>query len=693
MGTLSAIVDAILNLPTYLGIFVLSILNMFVASIAWLCGMLMSLGLNLMEVSIDHFVVNMKQWIEIGLTTNASGVVTNPGVIQNGWNIVGNVANMIFIFALLFVAIATIVGLNYKRYLMTIVIAAVLVNFSLVTTKALVDLSNVAAIGFYNSTATLAASTTIPNLLGGGTHPASVGEFIKKQLDFDTKFSTTSPDRINFSNPNKPPPNSAAAKLQNVIDRIVTNFMKIFFHIVAAYVFYSITLLLITRFIVIVFLMILSPVAFASFPLPQMKSLIFSRWWGSLKNQLLIAPVFFFFFYIVIMMIDKFPSSSFQTSTFSASYSSILSFMIIIGLLIFALQASKELSDSTSNAITGMMRKGVSRTGAAAGRQVGRQVGGRIGKTVAGGSLATKLAANKNSKISQFAGRNMMRLGNTMEASSWGSGKGSFKSQNEERGKRNQKLNVQTHDNINAAYKREKKKKDYALGEKELIKKKMKANLGGTALTKEEEEKHQELFAKTKGGKKKLKKSVAKRIRNIGSLEKEEERLSVMKESYEKNLKEKSKQTSAFSAAPVFGTKEKAYKDAHEEITKKETSAAAKEAREKKKGEEYKGAKEVEAKLEKAIAGDKGVEVLKELQKMNKNQIKIVKHDLLKHKSVAPYLSRNQLKEVSKDSSQKEINDMHKAIKEVAKDLKNPAQANAQRLVDHIKRQNGPKRS
>ncbi len=676
-------IEALLNLPTYIGVFAINILNMFVAAIAGLCGLIMSLGLKMMDVSIDHFILNMKKWVEIGLTMDSGGIITNPGVIQNGWNIVSNIANMVFIFALLFVAIATIIGMNYKQYLVTIVIAAILVNFSLVATKVLVDLSNVTAVSFYNETVLLAKNHP--------TTPANtVGAFIKDRLDIDTKFNENNANRIDFSDDTDwdtwrdedgNPESDSHKALREAIDRIVSNFMKIFFYIIAAYVFYSAALLIITRFIVIIFLMILSPVAFASIPLPQMKSLVFNRWWGSLKNQLLIAPVFFFFFYLVIMIIGT-PFPSFETATFSAAFASILSFMIIIGLLLFALQASKELSDSTSNMLTGYLKKGVQRTGAA----VGRQAGGKIGQKIASSGALSKLALNKNSKMAQFAGRNMMRLGNTMHGTSWGSGKDGLKAQQETQRKRVSALDVQAAGTFGqkkkAAEKRQKEmeslRKESIDREKKLSAKKLKQGF----LDKKEGKEFEKLTGKKTREKREslLDKSeeLRKKAKSFG---KTSETLSL-------NLESMSKQTK-----PFVKQVEKGHEEGWKTANKEENSKAAKKAREERAGEEYKVAKEVETALEEAIAGNKDKDILKQLKRLNKNHLKLIPKKHLEHPLVAPSLSEGQLKSILKETSPGTAEKMGGAIKEAASDKSNPVQANAKDLVKQIKRINGSDRN
>ena len=74
--------------------------------------------------------------------------------VTNGWGLVRDVSNIFFIVALLYVALKTILGLNVsdnKRLIGTIIVVALLINFSLFTTRVVIDASNIIAKIFYTS--------------------------------------------------------------------------------------------------------------------------------------------------------------------------------------------------------------------------------------------------------------------------------------------------------------------------------------------------------------------------------------------------------------------------------------------------------------------------------------------------------------------------------------------------------------
>ena len=79
--------------------------------------------------------------------------IENIGVVEQGYKIILNVANMIFIFLLLYIAIKTILGDggDMKKLLTNIIVVALMINFSLFMTKVIIDASNIVAMGFYNA--------------------------------------------------------------------------------------------------------------------------------------------------------------------------------------------------------------------------------------------------------------------------------------------------------------------------------------------------------------------------------------------------------------------------------------------------------------------------------------------------------------------------------------------------------------
>jgi hypothetical protein len=73
--------------------------------------------------------------------TNANGQFINQG-----WGVIRDIANVMFIFILLYIAIRHILQMgssNTKRLLTSLIIAALLINFSLFFSKVIIDAGNI----------------------------------------------------------------------------------------------------------------------------------------------------------------------------------------------------------------------------------------------------------------------------------------------------------------------------------------------------------------------------------------------------------------------------------------------------------------------------------------------------------------------------------------------------------------------
>src|SRR3989344_1416303 len=84
----------------------------------------------------------------VDIANNYSRITT----INEAWSVIRDLANMSFIFVLLYAAIKTILGTgsDTKNLIVKIIVVAILINFSLFFTKVVIDASNVLAIAFYD---------------------------------------------------------------------------------------------------------------------------------------------------------------------------------------------------------------------------------------------------------------------------------------------------------------------------------------------------------------------------------------------------------------------------------------------------------------------------------------------------------------------------------------------------------------
>ena len=298
----------------------------------------------LLDYAVDFSVKDFKE--------NIDGI----NVINTGYKIVLNVANMLFIFILLYIAIKTILGVggDTKKLLTNIIVVGLFINFSLFMTKAIIDASNIVAMGFYNAVQTEVGTAKV-NLDGTDE---------EKKLISTGSVSTAMMAGMRLQT-SIPSPESSYNKQDSY--KGLTNFNITLnnlggsaLFLVSAFVFLSVALLFIVRFVALMFYMLFSPVAFLGLISPEMKEYS-TKWWKGLQSQALFAPAFLFMAYLISAIINSGQlwtavGGNDSTSTFYDAISSptvgafpiIMNYVILMALMIGALIVAKDMADKGS---------------------------------------------------------------------------------------------------------------------------------------------------------------------------------------------------------------------------------------------------------------------------------------------------------------------------------------------------------
>jgi len=277
--------------------------------------------------------------------------------VSAGWVVFRDLANMLFIFVLLFIAIATILQLeqyNTKQLLAKLIIVALLINFSLFATKVVIDVSNVLALQFYSSV----------TKEGGGSISGAFMQHMGLQGLYDTK---TGEVQIDF-------------------DSVSIGTIMIFgsiFILIAAFVFLAGAIMFAVRTVSLIFLMMLSPLAFLGMVLPRTR-VHANKWWDTLFNQSFVAPLYLILIWASLQVMKGIAGSlpgskdvTFATTLAGkGSVEIILNFVLVSALLIASLTVAKTMSET----VGGMSR---SWAGKAAGF-VGGTAGGRFARGTLG---------------------------------------------------------------------------------------------------------------------------------------------------------------------------------------------------------------------------------------------------------------------------------------------------------------------
>ncbi len=326
------------------------------------------MGGMLLEMSIDKFI------LQLGSLINSSGIGNS---IDTVWRIVRDMANLAFIFGFIYIGIRTIIDADSsstKRMLASIIIGALLINFSLFFTKVVIDASNYIAVEIYNSLTT-----------GSG----SIAQSFMDAMGLVSLF--------------KPLTGDALANLTTG-GNIFFYFMGSIFLIVAGFVLAAGAILLIVRFVKLVFIMIFSPVLFAATVFPQTQATA-SKLWHELINYSFFAPAYLLLLLVSLTLLKGFMATMYgngPTPAFSdalagkvTGYGVVINFMVAIMFLIMSLQiamkfgiAGADRVMSVGKDLRGRGQKFLGRTAGAAtfglGAKVGRATVGRYAHNMSG---------------------------------------------------------------------------------------------------------------------------------------------------------------------------------------------------------------------------------------------------------------------------------------------------------------------
>lgn len=312
-----------------------------------LAGLILWLVAGIFSATIQYTLIDLSQ--------NLDGI----SAITLAWGVIRDLINMSFIFILLYIAIGTIldIGVNWKNTLVKVVITAILINFSLFFTKIVIDASNLLALTFYNS-------------FSNGT-ASSIASAFTDALKITSLFG-----------------NITTALNGTALQLMTAGVIGTIFILITCFVFLVATFLFLSRFVTIVFLLILSPIGFFGSILPGLGSAA-SKWRDALMGQAIFAPIFMILTWVTLQIINdpgfKAPSGAKLSDAFSVSASGLppggssgtfmdlfMNYIIITIFMIATIVISKQAANR-GGAIGQKIVSGAMGLGAAGGAFAGRR--------------------------------------------------------------------------------------------------------------------------------------------------------------------------------------------------------------------------------------------------------------------------------------------------------------------------------
>ncbi len=200
--------------------------------------------------------------------------------VDNLWTTVRDIFNLTFIFGLVYIGFKMILDSsdsNARKMLVHIILAALLVNFSLFFTKFIVDFSNIAA-------TQIAASFNT-----SGTGEYLVADKFMNELGLSEIWGD----------------GGTLGNMTQGQGGLTYIFGTMIVFIVTAFVFFAGGLLLMIRFVVLNIYMILSPVMFLGWVFPGMATYS-QMWWSGFLGRAFFAPAYLLMLYFAATILTEF---------------------------------------------------------------------------------------------------------------------------------------------------------------------------------------------------------------------------------------------------------------------------------------------------------------------------------------------------------------------------------------------------
>lgn len=349
---------------------------------------------------------------------------TSDGMLV-AWGIMRDISNIGLLFGFIFMGVMLILnveggghghggGISAKRAIPRLIIFAVLLNFSLFASQAVIDVAN----AFSSSFATLAGeqctttTTTSEDPEGGQSVRDCINVGIAGQIMAAagmTKLFSIDAMKDGFSNIRTQP-------YQYTLSLIMLSV----FVLVTAVVLLAGAIMLIIRVVILSLLMVTSPIGFAGMVIPGLSGLA-SRWWKTLISQSFFAPVYLLLIFISIKLTEGLMQGDAtladaiianQGNTVAGNMQVVMVFLIVIGFMIASLIAATKMgamgasfaTNSASALVFGAAARGTNYVagGGARALRVAQQrtgIGGRAGQVAVNRVLRPIEKANLDARV------------------------------------------------------------------------------------------------------------------------------------------------------------------------------------------------------------------------------------------------------------------------------------------------------
>lgn len=355
-----------------------------------------------------------------GYTVLQFGSLASSGVmdaINIGWSVFRDIANIVIIAMFVFVALQTILGSHeygVKKMIARLLIVAVLINFSLLFTKMIIDASNFVSTQFYK-----AAQLPVPPTQGSTASGQAAS--IASAFENIAGVTTLGQNAGNIWD-------AGTSSSGNAIIALIYAILTAILTLAAAIVLLYGSFLLISRALLMIFLMLTSSIAFATFLIPGAAKGRFGwgAWWRSLLKNAVLAPLLTVLLWISLTMGTALraaicssastcgPLGALATNHSPSYIATLFSFILVLGLLFIAFRVAASFSHEIGEFdLAAVLPRAGFEAAAGVGSLVGRGTFGLGADAFARTGIARKAA-------------NLPIIGRSIDRALYGAAKGSF---------------------------------------------------------------------------------------------------------------------------------------------------------------------------------------------------------------------------------------------------------------------------
>ena len=376
---------------------------------------------------ITYFLfVTIPSWLMIAtakmfnfmVTVTLSSNMYKADFIEKIWRVVRDFANIFFILILLYAAFQIMLDLGHgggKKIIASVILIALLVNFSLFFTKIVIDASNIVALIFYNriDTSEVKQFEKIGDEAKFGVQQKDLAGALVSAFNPNVFFDKETFEKIRadekenlmaqfdeYCANNPGDPNCAEEKKQAFATYLVKKPSAIIMISImvayglviyaVAYALFVVALSFLGRLIALIVLMVVSPFAFVSYAVPKFRSIDtigFDSWLKKLFETAFVAAIFMFILYITsqVLAAKIFGDAASQKGIIETLLMVFIPAILIVMLLLKGAKYAKSASGEFTSAIisTAKVAGGLAIGGAALGlAAAGRATVGATAKYV-----------------------------------------------------------------------------------------------------------------------------------------------------------------------------------------------------------------------------------------------------------------------------------------------------------------------